>query len=196
MLSTTITLTTEATHSLGDLRLFVGVAEDTINYTSPNGEPVHYNVFRKALTPITGSLVTIPANVGESVSFDYTVPAHADWDFSRIFTMAILQQDSNKEVVQANAVPASQNDVMDNTLEQELLGQLDVFPNPASDVLQVTVGNTNQYKGVIYSITGQKLMEKDFSGQIIFDVKSLEPGTYFLEIRDESVRIVEKIIVQ
>jgi hypothetical protein len=41
-----IIIKTEATHSMGDLSLFVALAEDTVFYKGNNGEAQHYNVFR------------------------------------------------------------------------------------------------------------------------------------------------------
>ena len=46
----TITIKTEAANTLGALLLFVALAEDTVFYTGGNGEPLHFDVFRKSLT--------------------------------------------------------------------------------------------------------------------------------------------------
>lgn len=195
-ISTQITLTAEASHTLGDLKLLVALAEDTIFYNSPNGESMHFDVFRKALTPITGLLVNAPTEMGESVSYNFSYPVHADWDFSRIFTMAILQEDANKEVVQAEAVSPDQNDVINSVQQQELLSAINIFPNPVTDLLQVEVKDQKNYKGIIYTMTGQMVMQKDFSGQTTFNMESLNAGTYFLEIGNEEAKAIKKIIVQ
>lgn len=97
-----IVIKTEATHSLTGLSLFVALAEDTLNYTGSNGESVHYDVFRKSLTGATGVSITLPSNVGDSVVYSKSSSTNTAWNFSRIFTIAILQQTSNKEVIQSN----------------------------------------------------------------------------------------------
>ena len=41
-----VVVKTVASHSLGTVKLFVAVAEDTVFYNAPNGENEHYDVFR------------------------------------------------------------------------------------------------------------------------------------------------------
>jgi hypothetical protein len=45
-----VIIKTEDTNSLGNLSLFVALAEDTVFYTGSNGEPMHFDVFRKSLS--------------------------------------------------------------------------------------------------------------------------------------------------
>lgn len=71
-----IVIKTEALHSLGSLKLFVALAEDTIFYSSPNGETKHYDVFRKSLTGTSGVTVTLPSTVGDSVIFTMASAVH------------------------------------------------------------------------------------------------------------------------
>lgn len=106
-----IVIKTEATHTLGGLSLFVALAEDTINYTGSNGEPVHYDVFRKSLTGATGVNITLPATVGDSVVYTKSSTVNAAWNFSRIVTLAILQETVSKAVVQSQSVLASSNNI-------------------------------------------------------------------------------------
>ena len=61
--------TTGAT-SLSTIKLFVAVAENPINYTGSNGESVHHDVFRKALTDIVGNLFALPA-LNDSVVYEF-----------------------------------------------------------------------------------------------------------------------------
>ena len=48
--------------------MFLGVAEDTINQLTNNGEAVHYNVFRKALTSVTGAEIDLPLVIGGTLN--------------------------------------------------------------------------------------------------------------------------------
>jgi hypothetical protein len=105
----TIILKTEAAHNLGNLQLYVALAEDTIFYNAPNGESEHYDVFRKAMTGVTGLAVTLPVNVGDSIVYTFSSPANQVWNFSRINTFAILQETTSKAVVQAQSYPSQIN---------------------------------------------------------------------------------------
>ena len=54
--------------------LFVGVAEEQVNYNSPNGETVHHDVFWKALTSVTGNQITVPSlNDSLVLNFTYSI---------------------------------------------------------------------------------------------------------------------------
>jgi hypothetical protein len=99
-----VVIKTEGTHSLGALKLFVALAEDTLNYASPNGETVHNDVFRKSLTGATGINVTLAATIGDSVVFTMVSTVSSTWNFSQIFTLAILQESVSKAVVQSQSV--------------------------------------------------------------------------------------------
>ena len=106
-----IIIKTEATHTLGGLSLFVALAEDTLKYTGSNGEPVHYDVFRKSLTGITGVNITLPATPGDSVTYVKSSASNAAWNFSRIYTLVILQEKTSKAVIQCQSVPANSKNI-------------------------------------------------------------------------------------
>ncbi|MBK9735206.1 MAG: hypothetical protein IPO92_09670 [Saprospiraceae bacterium] len=46
----TVVITSVAEHSLTNLTLYVALTEDSVFYNAPNGEKVHYDVFRKSFT--------------------------------------------------------------------------------------------------------------------------------------------------
>jgi hypothetical protein len=103
----TIVVKTMSTHTLTNLKLFVALAEDTVFYTAPNGEPKHFNVFRKSYTGTSGIAITLPANVGDSVVYSASSTVNSAWIFSRITTLAILQDGTTNEVVQSEKEGAS-----------------------------------------------------------------------------------------
>lgn len=104
-----VVVKTEAPHSLGNLKLFVALAEDTIFYASPNGETKHFDVFRKSLSGATGITVNLPTTVGDSIVYTMSSPAHFAWNFSRIFSLVILQDAATKAVIQSEAVSPEAN---------------------------------------------------------------------------------------
>lgn len=95
-----VVLTKMAADTQSTARLFLGLVEDTIQQLTNNGEAVHYHVFRKAVSEITGNAITLPVAVGDSVVFTFPLLFPVSQPLQRWFVMAILQH-NNKTVLQA-----------------------------------------------------------------------------------------------
>jgi hypothetical protein len=187
---TRIVVKTEATHALTNLKLCVFLAEDTIVYTSPNGETKHFDVFRKSLTGVTGVSLTLPAAVGDSVVYIKSSPANTAWNFSRIYTLAILQDGTSKAIVQCESVPAKKNDIA-TAIEKESIGNInmDVFVlNHVITIRQnITVENSNFS---LYDISGKIVLTKDLeTGQETVSVAGLSPGVYLYAVKSNGTAI-------
>jgi len=194
---TTIIIKTEATHSLGGLSLFVALAEDTVFYTGGNGESQHYDVFRKSLSSTIGNGITLPAAVGDSVVFTFSSASDSIWNFSRIYTLAILQETSSKNLVQAEAVSPSAGalatdiDLANNQLSAS------IFPNPINDVLHIQLAESAAATLTITSLDG-KLMLQKFTTQNNFqiDFSSFPASTYLIKLKTQHAEYSQKIIKQ
>ncbi|MCB0739368.1 MAG: T9SS type A sorting domain-containing protein [Bacteroidetes bacterium] len=179
----------ESDHSLGELSLFTAVVEDTIFYDAPNGEKEHYNVFRRTILGEVPTF-TLGATKGDSMVFEGTVAAHTDWNFNRIGSMVMVQEVAGKGIVQSGHAPASQDDVIDNTVgakEQERVEQeFRVYPNPMEgDALYVSEPGVYS----LYSIDGALVAIQQ--AQQTINVEGLKPGVYF--IRNEMGQAVKLI---
>jgi Secretion system C-terminal sorting domain len=180
-----IVIKTVANHTLGGLSLFVLLAEDTLNYTGSNGEPKHYDVFRKALSSTSGISVTLPSVIGDSLVFSGKATVQSFWNFSRINTMAILQETTNKALVQAAKYSTPTLSTTTGTDEFSNLPELRAYPNPG--------------KGVFYfnsTITGQ-IEVRNALGQLVFaqqnwketdsiNLSGNSEGLYFLTVTDKN----------
>ena len=131
-----IVVKTAATHSLPNLRLFAGVAEDTLFYAAPNGEQRHYDVFRAWSSAGGGAAVTLPAVVGDSIVLTQSVNIRAEWDLQRIYPFVILQEESSKDLVQATAIKASAVNVVSGIFQAKQL-LANVYPNPAGKQINI-----------------------------------------------------------
>lgn len=179
----TAVIKTEAIHNLGNLKLLVALAEDTLAYNAPNGENRHYDVFRKAMTSITGTDITLPATVGDSVVFTATTAKHPDWKNGRIYPVAILQESPTKAVVQAaRGEPAGGPEPVG--IKEATDQMLNISPNPAKEYvhLQASGGFTDY---IIYDLLGKEIQ----SGQLIstqvrqrIGLGELSPGLYFVRL--------------
>jgi hypothetical protein len=87
----------------------------------------------------------------------------------------------------------------ENLVKSELLN---VFPNPASDLVNVTyVSTEKESKLSVYDLMGKELLAKNVvsnSGlsQQVLDVSYLAKGTYILMLTSENSRKTQKIIIQ
>ncbi len=74
-----------------------------------------------------------------------------------------------------------------------------IYPNPASDNVSIYLSKTSTYKGRIFNITGQTILNTEtFNDKITVDVKNIPTGLYIIEITDTKTndRITKKIIIQ
>lgn len=179
-----IVIKTEATHTLTNLSLFVALAEDTINYTSSNGEAVHYDVFRKSLTGTSGVSVTLPAIVGDSVVYIKSSPANVAWNFSKIFTLAILQNATTKAVVQSENISAKTNNLATG-IKNEVDGNLNVNVYFSENNVNITQNkNLGNLYFTLYDISGRVLINQFIeSNSEKVNVSSLSAGIYLYGIK-------------
>ena len=79
-----------------------------------------------------------------------------------------------------------------------LEGSLDIYPNPASDYLNVMNGRYPNLSYSFYSVTGQELMSGSLNAsESVINVQHLTNGIYFLHLLDEGSNqdITKKIII-
>jgi hypothetical protein len=85
-----------------------------------------------------------------------------------------------------------------NSLSEEVLNKLKVYPNPAHDVLYMDFGMSNNLDSriTVYNTIGEELIVESksikTSGMMNLDIKSLKQGIYLLKIEMEnSVKLVK-----
>ena len=81
-------------------------------------------------------------------------------------------------------------------IEEAIISPFTIYPNPSNDVISVSFSELTSKNGTINFISadGKLIESRDYNNSSVetFDVKSLNPGVYFLQI-DNSI---EKVIVQ
>ncbi len=187
---TRIVIKTEATHTLANLKLCIFLAEDTIFYKSPNGETKHFDVFRKSLTGITGVSIVLPATVGDSVVYIKSSLSNTAWDFSRIYTLAILQEDISKAIVQSESVPAKTNNIVvtgiDNAIDN---ADISVFAADHKITIEQSVATKNSNFS-LYDVSGRSLLNKELEAdQERINVSEFPSGIYFYAIKSKGITI-------
>lgn len=87
-----------------------------------------------------------------------------------------------------NIIPSS-TDVQELPIEQSL----EIYPNPASDFLEINI-SCEEVEYSIFNIVGQEMSKGTSCGTV--PVEELEPGLYFLQIKDEELFKTAKFIVK
>ncbi|HLP53158.1 MAG TPA: Omp28-related outer membrane protein [Chitinophagales bacterium] len=187
-----VVIRTTGTINETNLLLFAGVAQDTIQYSAGNGEQLHHDVFRRALTQVTGDAIQVPA-IDDSLVLNFTYKIEAGWRTANLNTIAWLQTVSNKQVLNAaksNAVTP----LISGISESEIKNGFTVFPNPVGNQLQIS-GYKAGDEGMIevFDMLGSKI----FSGKLqaanyTINTVNWNSGVYFVRIGNTTKRIVKE----
>lgn len=166
--------------------LYVGLIEDTLYYNAPNGESIHYGVFRKPLNGNQGQQVTVPNIIGDSIVFKFKSSNHADWNLNRLAAFGILQDNSNLSVIQSSISGIVH---VNNSSIQEQEGDegFDVHFNPQTNVLTILSEDCRGFVSYeIISITGQVVQRGSLNSNLNYVVLSQITNGIFL------IRLVKK----
>lgn len=182
-LQANIIIKTVDNHTLGNLVLYVALAEDTIFYNAPNGENQHYDVFRKSLSGSAGISLNLPATIGDSLVYSFSSNNQPAWNFNRIFTLAILQEESSKDVVQSEAAPANQSGMATTLSNTYYLGD-GLSVNTYEDGLIATQKDFLPNRILsLFDLSGKQVFSKTLTNSIEkISFNYLPKGIYLYEI--------------
>ncbi|WMX12166.1 T9SS type A sorting domain-containing protein [Aureispira sp. CCB-E] len=187
---------TEASHNLGTEQLWVGLAEDSVFYMGPNGEAEHYDVYRASLGFLP---INIPSTVGDSLVYDYTAFANVNWDFSRIFAFAMIQNTNNKSVTQSESTQPNTNNLTTGirTIKpQNELRNVLLYPNPTQNKLNIVVEEQEETTVVLYNNLGQAMVQERFRENVTLPLGELPKGIYWLYLNNPKGVKSEKIVLE
>jgi hypothetical protein len=179
-----LALTTVANHSFTQLRLYSAVAEDTIFYSSPNGESLHHDVFRKSFFGTSGLLFQPAESIGDSVVFEGKLARNSVWNFNRIFAYALIQSSENRALVQAGFANPSEGFLTQNfpSIKPENK-DLTISPNPSTSGFYL-----NSENGIVKIIDqlGRQVFEKEILGSSSIVEPNLPNGIYQVILETKS----------
>jgi hypothetical protein len=172
--------------SLTTGKLYVVIVEREIMYAAPNGETVHYNVFRKFLSSVDGDDVDLSSGMAGR-SYQYNVDA--EWDADEIHVVAWLMNPDTKEIYNSGTR-------FDPTLSStEEIGDtpiLNIYPNPVSDVVNIIIPEDAMDAPLrIFNTNVQLIYKQATSGdtRVTLDASSWPAGRYLVEIEDGERRL-------
>lgn len=177
-----IEIKTLGTKPSGNYRIYVVALEKELNYASPNGEKIHYNVFRDFLSAADGDTIDL-ANQGGSVSRSYTITMQPNWVESQMYIMAWIQDVSSKEVLNSG----TRFDVITSNDNPNQL-QLTVYPNPVKDQLKIELPGSLQSASrlSITNLLGKELFAVELNAStknFQYPVSHFPKGIYFVRLQ-------------
>lgn len=72
------------------------------------------------------------------------------------------------------------------SIENQLRTELSLYPNPASDILKVSMGNSNNLETEIYNIHGSLIKRLVVNSGEIIHINDLNPGAYLVKVTSGS----------
>jgi len=70
-----------------------------------------------------------------------------------------------------------------------------VYPNPASGILNVDIGNLKRAVLKIFNIQGQLVHSKNLAGRVSeIDINSLQVALYYVQIETDDFKVVRKLV--
>jgi hypothetical protein len=83
----------------------------------------------------------------------------------------------------------------DNDNDQNV--SIDVYPNPAGDLVYVQTSGTNLLKAMLYDVSGRCLIiEPVISGRAVINMQQLSPGTYLVKVAMDDGKTMQKKIIK
>lgn len=99
-----------------------------------------------------------------------------------------------KSGAQSTCLPSMSIGINENQLNQL---EVEVYPNPATDKLQIKLARDEKSELSIKDVMGKTIFKKNLEGyNSTIDIKDLTQGVYFIYIQQSGVRAVKKIIKQ
>ncbi len=157
--------------------------------------PAGYTLKTERLFDNTSNNVHQPNSPPKNVNFGLTAADEILFD-----TFQWLDYQAGDELIDMKALIAGDTllTVGINNVSIPTSIQFFVYPNPASDKLSIYLSKKSEYKGRIYSVTGQNVLQiETFRDTLTIDVKNIPGGLYIIEITDSKTneRITKKIVI-
>jgi hypothetical protein len=183
-----------ATTSGGSLRLFAAAAEDTVFYSSPNGENRHYNVFRKTFFGSDGITFTAPQE-GDSLVWEGKMGRNQVWNFNRIFAYAIVQNASDRLHQQSNFSRPSDQTItaLKNPVSHP---EFQILPNPGDGQYRIRVKEMALIEGELLDNQGKRISTIPVTKSTEAEFQLHNPGIYYLKLELNGRQVVKKVFHQ
>ena len=190
-IKSTVTLNVVSNLPTGNYKLRVMAIEKIIIYTTPpgtNGETVFHTVFRRAYPNTDG--VVIPTTTG-TYNYTYTYKRETAWIDTSMYTIAFVQNDNNKEVINAakgTYIPVGVGNNSNDIPSSYALSQN--YPNPFNPVTKINydIPKAGFVTLKVYNLLGEEIATLASgntlpgSYSVEFDAGRFSSGVYYYKL--------------
>jgi hypothetical protein len=175
----------------GNYKIFVAIAEKTVNQQTPNGESIHRDVFRKMLTAVAGDAFTAPG-LGETAEFNYTFSIPNNWNADEVYVLAFVKEIATKQVLNSG----TRFDPVLSSIAEAAVKSIQISPNPCADVARVALADDVAESVEVFNSNGQRVFTSFESQGDMLSIKiaPLPAGVYFLRITGEKGNYAGKFV--
>lgn len=193
-----------------DPRLNVWLMEDGLlgdGGTEPGHGPVqayapegfcHDHVVRVLLSPSAwGDADVVSSEAGSTYSKVYTCTLPEQYVDSKCYVIAFVSEGNHSNYNNCKVYNAEKSPRLTDGLPTDIDGEfvdIQVYPNPAHAVVQISGLDGRNHSYSVYSVTGQCVRSGKTTGQI--NVASLSEGSYILELKVQNSIIRKKFLVE
>ncbi|MBK8954488.1 MAG: Omp28-related outer membrane protein [Saprospiraceae bacterium] len=190
-----IEIKTLGTKPAGKYRIYAAIVERVLQYASPNGEKVHYDVFRDFASDAGGDEIDL-SNQGGSVAKSFTYTLQPSWVPNQIYTLVWVQEETTKEILNSG----SANDVITATTQEKIL-PFHIQSNPVFQKLNIIFPENLQKNAnlVITNLLGKVMYNSSIQLQnhgFELNVQHFEKGIYFAKIESGGSSTTKKWVKQ
>jgi hypothetical protein len=166
----------------------------------PAADMVYDHVGRALLGGVySGSAGSVPTTItdGQTItkSFTYTVPATSNK--ANMKAVAILIDQTTGEIVNANDVALSASGISELTAEE-----LSVYPNPASDLVNVSFdANNADYSVALMDLQGRVVSSKELTNangaqEVSFATSNIAKGSYIVVVSSNGAKTTKTVVIK
>lgn len=170
----------------------------------PGPQMTYDHVGRELLGGYNGQSGSVPFTITEgttaSYTFNYSIPAEYNKDELHLVAVLINERDGSIE----NAKEVTLKGSLSVTKLSTLLPAIKMYPNPTSDMLNIsfTSKNNNNYAVTVTTITGEVVLTKNYTNRseglqnIHLPLSQLNTGTYLVSVSSGKASYSKRIIVK
>ncbi|MEO6760744.1 MAG: T9SS type A sorting domain-containing protein, partial [Saprospiraceae bacterium] len=164
------------------------------NMTTPNGEAVHYNVFRKMLPDLNGVPFT-PASFGQTNTYTFNYALNPAWNANEMYVVAFLQNPTTKDVLNSGT---KFDPAVSATKEAAPRQSLRIAPNPVNDQAIVQLDDDQAEQVEVFAGNGQRVLATFSNEQntVTLATGRFAPGIYYLKITGKKGVYTGKMVKQ
>ena len=81
-------------------------------------------------------------------------------------------------------------------VNENVSNEVSIYPNPTSDVLNISTNSNNLSELTVKDITGKIVLTEEFNTKITINTESYSKGIYLIDVKNDLGTVSEKISVQ